>query len=110
MQYKRKLSAPCAVLSDMLTPAAVSLIVAVPWFTQVANPVLSRVGFVDIKDANIPDPELDAVICVVPSGNLMPPDFDSIIPFTVSGDPGVVVPMPTLPAAVMYKRPPPHGE
>jgi hypothetical protein len=39
------------------------------------------------------------VNCTVPSGNLIPPSFDSIRPATVSAEPGVVVPIPIRPNA-----------
>jgi hypothetical protein len=42
------------------------------------------------------DPAAD-VVCSVPSGNLMPPLRDSIMPATESLDVGVSVPMPTFP-------------
>jgi hypothetical protein len=38
-----------------------------------------------------------AVACVEPSGNLTPPVVDSIIPATVRGELGAVVPIPILP-------------
>ena len=42
-------------------------------------------------------PPVAAVVWVDPSGNLIPPDVDSMVPATVSFWPGVVVPIPTLP-------------
>jgi hypothetical protein len=38
-----------------------------------------------------------AVVCTVPSGNFNPPRVISIMPWTVRGEVGVNVPIPTLP-------------
>src|SRR5262249_1314840 len=43
-------------------------------------------------------PVTAAVVCKEPSGNLSPPTVVSIVPTTVSLDPGVSVPIPTLPS------------
>ena len=44
--------------------------------------------------------EIVALVCVVPSGNLIPPEVDSMIPATVKGDTAFHVPMPTLPLII----------
>jgi hypothetical protein len=41
----------------------------------------------------------NAVVCTDPFGNLIPPDFVSICPATVSAEPGAAVPIPIRPEA-----------
>ena len=50
-----------------------------------------------VRPQPAPPPPLAALVWIVPSGNLIPPVVDSMIPATVSGEPAVVVPMPTFP-------------
>ena len=59
-------------------------------------PPLVPAGFSSLI-CNNADSNLAALVCVVPSGNFIPPVVDSMVPATVSFCAGAVVPMPTLP-------------